>query len=155
MNSILDPILQSKAILGQEQPGLLRWIFGMKHAQGAGSISQPANLQSSMQPLCHSCPHPLTYESKEEWTLNPTTRDPYAQHESIILLAYIMIFIFAVRLDIPQYLHLVRTTHFSCSLFFQHKNPTNPSLVALQGYRHFSWNHSFWAEKRFCSLSHW
>ena len=30
--------------------------FGRNHAQGAGLIAQPVDLQSSALPLCHGCP---------------------------------------------------------------------------------------------------
>ena len=49
--------MHSKATLGQEQPGLMRQIFGKNHALGAGLIARPADLQSSALPLCYDCPH--------------------------------------------------------------------------------------------------
>ena len=34
--------------------------FGMNHAPGAGLIARPVDLQSSVLPLCHDCPHKVT-----------------------------------------------------------------------------------------------
>ena len=31
------------------------WTNGMNHSPGTGSIDQPADLQSSVLPLCHDC----------------------------------------------------------------------------------------------------
>ena len=35
-------VLGHDSALGRAQPGLMRWIFAMNHAPGAGSIARPA-----------------------------------------------------------------------------------------------------------------
>ena len=46
MNGVFGHNYALGGYTGPGQLGLMKWIFGMKHAPGAGSIARPVDLQS-------------------------------------------------------------------------------------------------------------
>ena len=56
MNGVLGHAAAWKRYTGQGTTWADEMNYGMNHAPGARPIARPVDLQSSMLPLCYSCP---------------------------------------------------------------------------------------------------
>ena len=86
MNLVLGLVLHSKAILGWGRPGLMRKIFGMNHAPGAGSI----NLFTCSLACYHCAMTAPTAKTRRESGSVKTTVDYRHNHSDIMIFCLLL-----------------------------------------------------------------